>query len=446
MNNYNLSQLKIDILRTQLIGNNYSIMTENKKGKELEKAFNYLIIQPENGGEKIKSLENDKSIFNYTKIPRSFKVDMAGLVSLEETKGDSTDIKTEEISEDNKCIYSCELKQYDFYNEGIVEFNHNEIKIEYDLENMKYKEGKNNLSEDFCDDLKNYAKSLATSKTKNNIYRKVENFIGKEKEKFKEKLKQNKIKEEDYVSYLEKIISFSEFIKTNFNGAQIGYPSIIKFAQIAKEEKNDIFFFHVILRREIDSAIKVLDDYDFIKYSNMEEVQVTTNYQNIFKKNNILLFEIKDTTSESQGLQCINLNYNVMNGFIKALKRKEEFKNCEFYYILIQENKKEKNYNLYADLIKEIQSKIQKDNLYVKFYLFNENNLFNTNIREINPDKLQILSLLKDELLSFKRKFNNFEEKIISFEEKINNIDRKFNIIFIVLIAFLIILFFKKTI
>ena len=78
-----------------------------------------------------------------------------------------------------------------------------------------------------------------------------------------------------------------------------------------------------------------------------------------------------------------------------------------------QENKKEKNFNLYADLIKEIKSKIQKDNLYVKFYLFNEDNLFNMKIRESGPEKLKILSLFKDELLSFKRKFKNIDEKLI---------------------------------
>ena len=140
-----------------------------------------------------------------------------------------------------------------------------------------------------------------------------------------------------------------------------------------------------------------------------------------------------------------------MNGFIKTLKQKEEFKNCEFYYIIIQENKKEENYNLYADLIKEIQYKIQKNNLYVKFYLFNEDNLFNMNIREINPEKLKILSLLKDELLSVKRKFKNIDEKINNIDEKINNIDTKFNILFgiigaicIVLFVFFIIFIFKK--
>ena len=452
MNNYNLSQLKIDILRTQLIGNNYTIMTENKKGKGLEKVFNYLIIQPENGGEKIKGIENDKSIFNYPKIPRSFKVDMAGFVSLKEKNGESTDIKSEENNEDKKC-FICELKEYDFYNEEVVAFNHNKIKIKYDIKNMKFKRGKKNLSVDFCDDLKDYAKSLTSVKSNNNIYKKVENFIEQEKNKFKDKLEQKKIKEEDYVNYLGKIISFSEFIKTNFNGAQIGYPNIIKFAQITKDikdEKNDIFFFHLILRREIDSAVKVLDDYDLVKYSNMEEVQVI-NSQNIFKKNDILLFEIKDTSTESQGLQCINLNYNVMNGFIKTLKHKEEFKNCKFYYILIQENKKEKNYNLYADLIKEIQYKIKKNNLCVKFYLFNEDNLFNMNIREINPEKLKILSLLKDEILLFKSKFNNIDEKFKKIDEKCKKIDekfeKKFNILFgmlFVVFIVLILLFFKK--
>ena len=447
MNNHNLLQLKIDILRNQLIGNNYSLMTENKKGKALENAFNYLIIQPENGGTKINSIENDKTIFNYPKIPRSFKVDMAGFVSLEEIKGESTDIKSDN---EDKNYYTCELKQYDFYNEDIVELNHNEIKIIYDLKNMKYKEGKENLCKNFCDDLKAHAKSISSKISNNNIYKKVKQFKKDEKEKFTEKLKEKKIKEDDYVNYLEKIISFSEFIKTTFNAAQVGYPNVIKFAQISKDEKNNIFFFHVALRRELDSAVIVLDDYDFLKYSNMEEIQVI-NSQNAFKKNDILLFEIKDTAAESQGLQCINLNYNVMNGYIKTLKQKEQLKNCEFYYILIQENKKGKNYNLYADLIKEIRTKIEKNNLYVKFYLFNENNLFNTNIREINPDKLKMLSLFKDEILLFKSKFNNIDEKFKKIDEKCKKIDekfeKKFNILFgmlFVVFIVLILLFFKK--
>ena len=141
MNNNNLSQLKIDILRSLLIGNYNSQITENKKGKELEKVFNYIIIQPENGGEKINSIEYNKSIFNYTKIPRSFQVHIVGLASLEEKNGESKDIKSEQINVDKK-YYKCELKQYDFYNEDIVEFKHNGIKIKYDIKNMKYKKGK----------------------------------------------------------------------------------------------------------------------------------------------------------------------------------------------------------------------------------------------------------------------------------------------------------------
>ena len=184
-----------------------------------------------------------------------------------------------------KC-YTCKLKQYGFYNDDIAEFKYNEIKIKYDLKNMKNKEGKKNLSEDFCYDLKDFLKSLSSLKSNNNIYKKVEYFIEQEKQKFTDKLKQKNINEEAYVSYLEKIISFSEFIKTNFNAAQVGYPNIIKFSQVEKDEKNNIFFFHVILRRELDSAVKVLDDYDFIQYSNMEEIQVI-NSQNIFKKNDV---------------------------------------------------------------------------------------------------------------------------------------------------------------
>ena len=63
------------------------------------------------------------------------------------------------------------------------------MKLKYNLKNKKYKEGKENLSEDFCDDLKDYAKSLSSMKSNNNIYKKVENFKGKEKTKFRDKLK-----------------------------------------------------------------------------------------------------------------------------------------------------------------------------------------------------------------------------------------------------------------
>ena len=63
MNNCDLSQLNIDFLKTQLlIGNYKSAMTENKKGKELEKIFKYLITQPEKEGINIKDIE-DSQIF-----------------------------------------------------------------------------------------------------------------------------------------------------------------------------------------------------------------------------------------------------------------------------------------------------------------------------------------------------------------------------------------------
>ena len=430
MNNYYLSQLKIDILRTQLIGNNYSIFAENKKGEELEKAFNYLIIQPENGGAKINNIENNKSLFNYSKIPRPFEVAMVGLVSLEEYDGESTDIKSQKMDEEKKC-YNCKLREYDFYNIGTVKFKHNNITIRYNIKDMKYIEGKNNISADFCEHLKDYAK-CSSVKSKSNIFKKAELAIEKDKEKFEKELKQKKFTKENYVSYLEKIISFSDFIKDNFNGAQLGHPNIIKFAQIENVDKTSIFFFHLILKREIDSAVKVLDDYDFIKYSNMEEVEICHS-QNIFKKNDILLFEIKDTATEFQGLQCINYNYKVMNGFVKTLKQEEEFKNCEFYYILIQENKKEKGVNLYADLIKEIKTKTRKSILQVKFYLFDETNLFNRNIREMGPDKIRTLYLLKDELLFFRNKFDEIDKKF----------DKLFYLQFAIIIAVLIILIFK---
>ena len=60
-------------------------------------------------------------------------------------------------------------------------------------------------------------------------------------------------------------------------------------------------------------------------------------------------------------------NYEVINGYVKILKNKKEFKNCEFYYIGIQEkNREEKE----KDVNKNITEGILKIKLFLAFDKF----------------------------------------------------------------------------
>ena len=434
MNNCDLSQLNIDFLKAQLlIGNYKSTINENKKGKELEKIFKYLLIQPENGGKNIKDIEDNQSLFNCNKIPRSFEVSMAGFVLLKQNEESIQHIS--EISSGNKNYYICELKNYDFYNQNNVEeFKYGEIKIKYNIKQKKFSKGKKKINFDLCSDLKDISKiKMSSIKSGSNIFKKAASIIQNDKDQIEDKIKKKEIKdinEDDYIIYLSQIISFSEYIKNKFNANQNRYPNIIKFSQL-KKHKN-IFFFHLILIREIDAAFQVINDYNFAKYAEIKEFNIKENSKKIFKKNDILLFEIKDTSMEYTCLECITYNYNVINGYIKTLKKNNEFKDNNFYYMLLQENKGKKNPNLYMNLLNDLRTKIQ-DNLLVHYYLFEDRRLFGKDFSKMNPRKLEILYLLKEEISFFK--------------EKMRNIEMKFDIIIIlliILIARLLFVIFKK--
>ena len=242
MNKSDLSQLNIEYLKTQLlIDNNKSEMTENKKGKELEKIFKYLMTQPENGGTNIKDIEDNQILFNYNKIPRSFEVSMVGFVLLKQ-KEESTDY----ISEESNKGYSCELKKYDFYNlNNAEEFIYGDIKIKYNIKQMKFYKGKKNILFDICSDLKDISrKKVSSIKSESNIFKKAASIIENDKAELEDKIKKKKIEninEDDYNNYLSKIISFSEYIKNTFNANQNKYANIIKFSQLKKK----IYFFFI---------------------------------------------------------------------------------------------------------------------------------------------------------------------------------------------------------
>ena len=139
---------------------------------------------------------------------------------------------------------------------------------------------------------------------------------------------------------------FSNFIKTKFNSAQKNIPNIIKFV---KTNIQNIYLFHISLIRELDGAFKVIDTYNFTKNSKLEAIDLekekSTPSDVIFKKDDVLLFELKDSTIENIALRCLYHNYESINGYVKLLKETEEFKDSTFYYIGIQEKKESEKYN-----------------------------------------------------------------------------------------------------
>ena len=85
---------------------------------------------------------------------------MAGFVLLKQ-KEESTDY----ISEGSYKSYSCELKNFEFYNlNDDEEFNYGEIKIKYNMKQMKFNKGKKNISFDLCSDLKEISKKSELNK------------------------------------------------------------------------------------------------------------------------------------------------------------------------------------------------------------------------------------------------------------------------------------------
>ena len=200
-------------------------------------------------------------------------------------------------------------------------------------------------------------------------------------------------------------------MKKEFNASQRGLPNIIRFSKLNiddKDKNEDIFFFHIIFRRELDGAYKVKEKYDFLKVSGLKEVDLSYKTENNFFTDDILLFELKDSTIENVALNCLRHNYKVLNGHIKNLKKIPKYKNCKFFYIGIQERKKKEEENKEKDENKKGYVEKNGENLFVnnnnnfsldllniKYYTFFDGKIFGENYRKVNPKKLEILKFIK---------------------------------------------------
>ena len=433
MQNNNLDllfDLNLEYLKIQLKGE----PVDMQKGIKLEEFFNYSITKAIHDGNCLENLNDNITLFNYRKSKsRSFQVYIAGLVKVQENN-DEISINTEDTEKTNYKNYKFEFLNYDFFDENeIVKLNYENTKIEYELKTMKFlNETRANINLDLCELIKDTGKKNA-EKSVSNVFERAKSIFNSE-EKIKTLFKEEEFEIPEIKKYYDELLSFSFILKKRFNHSQKGYPNLIKFSQIKGKVK--LYFFHAMFIREIDGAYKVISKYNLSKAAGINEKKFDEKKnENIFAKNDVLLFEIKDSKVTNYCLNCMYDNYEVINGYVKILKNKKEFKNCEFYYIGIQEkNREEKE--------KDVNKNITEGILKIKLFFFHNNIIFGQNYCEMDPEKLKVLNLLNDEFSEIDKKFESIERKFENIEK---NFEKKFNIIIFGLIVLIIIILLKKN-
>ena len=422
-----LFDLNIEYLKYQLKGEPINM----KKGVKFEDAFNLCITNAHHDGNCLEDLNDNYTLFNYKSNPRSYQVDIAGLVNLE-ANNDNISTNTEETDITTYKDYKCKFLKYDFFDgTETVKMEHEDIIIEYNLSQKKFmNEAKDKIILDLCEKVKDIGKNIATRSVSNDFERAKSIFKEEDtiKNLFKEEYDTKKCNTSILINYYNGLLSFSFILKNRFNHSQKGYPNLIKFSQI--KDKNQLYFFHATFIREIDGAYKVISNYNLNKAAGIDEkIFDEKKKKDIFVKNDVLLFELKDSKTKNYCLNCMYDNYEVLNGYVKTLKNKNEFKDCEFYYIGIQEGEEE------AKESNDKKNNKIEDILKIKLFFFHNSKIFGKNYNEMNIEKLKILDLLKDEFSEIEKKFSEIEKK---FEKKFEKINFKDNIIITCLFVLII--------
>ena len=329
--NKSAAKINVELLKNNLLGKSYDM----KKGVKLEEIFNYMIQQKDQGGDCLQNIDSESIIFNNKdKIPRTFEVDMVGIIKISKDNNinEANKLNTRETSNSSKekNIFEFNLLNYSFCPkiDKKYELKYEDINIKYNVKKLKIISN-NNIQMDLCQKLKEIGKNKDSESKSSNIF---------------ERARANINKKEYDIDYVNKIVEFYGFLKNEFNAGQSGYPNLIKFAKLKTDSENknyDLFFFHSVFKRELDGAYKVIKEYNFLEVSKLKEIKIDDSSNSLFHPGDILLFELKDSVTSNIALDCIKNNYKVINGFISILKKKKEFQNCNFYYIGIQEEDEE---------------------------------------------------------------------------------------------------------
>ena len=410
-----IEQLQIKYLKMNLAGKPNKNKTE-QKGYGLENSFRYYMSQPENGGKLVENLEKNISLYNYRKEPRKFEVHMIGFA---------------EIKKNNSKIEISSIN-YDFYKPKKIELKHERVEIQYDALNMEFTKGQEFISLDISEKLKIIARDDISNKSLSgvNIFELANIAIDNDKGDIMQKRFQNKISKENVLNYNQKLLFFSQYLQTNFNSAQKRVPNIIKFVKVDSntnintDAEKEIYLFHASFIREIDGAYKVIKEYDFLQYSGLKEFNINESEEiTKFKENDILLFELKDSSIDNKALECLNNNYNVLNGHIKLLKEDSAFKDCRFFYIGIQEGKSESVQIVNSKICEETRKKESSGCLKVKLFHFVNGKIFNKEFREENAEKMKVLDLLKDERQEINDKIEGLEIRLVGLENRLDRLE-----------------------
>lgn len=440
-----IEKLKIEKLKYQLIGK-ATKMSSDKSGYKLEEVFRNLIIKPENGGENLKSLEENKILFNENNSQRQFHCSMIGFIEFSQLNNlaKSLDLMLNNFENQENSLNQKNIDELQKYlklvnyevceqNKDSTEIKYNNMSFNYDIKNKKIEGNNINTIFDIIDDIKFFGKkskkstddkselnSLKSYNTKDseNIFIKIYKLIKEpnfnNEKKFKKKELINLTKE-DLINYVGKINLFAIFMKKKFNKFQNGWPIILKFAKLninqnMEKEEKEVFIFHIIFKRELDSAFMVLKDgYDFIQFSGLKEIKISKEKEEklIFNKNDICLIELKDIDKryDKELINCILYNYDILNLYVKYLKTKNEFKNCNFFYVGIQNKINENNSDI-VDILNKIENKSKDNLLKVKLFYFENDEIFNIKFREFVPENSPIT---RNEFEKIKKKLKELD-------------------------------------
>ena len=137
MQNNNLDllfDLNMQYLKNQLKGEPVNI----QKGVKFEEAFNLCITNSHYNGNCLEDLNNNYTLFNNRSNPRSFQVNIAGLVEVKENNDDIS-TNTEETDKTHGKNYKWDFYKYDFFDENKI------VKMFYENITIEYKISKSNL-------------------------------------------------------------------------------------------------------------------------------------------------------------------------------------------------------------------------------------------------------------------------------------------------------------
>ena len=252
------------------------------------------------------------------------EVDMVGFVKAKQN------LISESSNSLNKQKF--EFVNYDFYDKETIVINYENIKFQYNVKNLNFKP-KELIEIDLCSELKDIGKKHG-SNTSSNLFERAKNTINNDNKILEKIIEKRKVDNKLLLNnYINTIMEFSIYIKNEFNSAQRGLPNLMRFIQIKtkkKEENKEIFMFHITFKRDLDGGYRVKAQYNFEQVSGLKELNCynnKTNEKKNFINNDILLFELKDSTIENIAYDCLRKNYKVLNGYIKILKKKKEFQN-----------------------------------------------------------------------------------------------------------------------